>query len=412
MHVITILMYFLSFLSLYLAIFWLSLLYVEEEKLKQKPKKLSYYPKVSVIIPAHNQEAVIEKVIKAVLSLSYPKNKLEIVAVDDDSTDSTGKIMDFLSKKDKRLKVLHRHPGYTGKAAAVNAGIKHATGEIIGVLDGDNPKIKKSALNLMIPYFEDKNLGAVIGAIKVWKPKKFIEKIQWFEYIFVTVMRRLLASLNALYVTPGGAFSLYRKSVLDKVGLFDENSITEDLEMAMRLQHKGYKIKLELDGTNYTKVPDNLLSFHKQRVRWYRGWLHTVYKYKDMILNKKYGFLGMVQIPISILLPLLLIIATVLLIVNTYNWISGWAVLISLGIYPHFEFFRSIFTTPNVIIFVFTFFLILTGFWMLGKSQKLLQEKWRYPLITIPYFTVYQLLLSAYWLVAVLYEALRIDKKW
>jgi len=412
MHPITILMYCLSFLSLYLSIFWLSLLYIEEKTMKEKPEKIDYFPKVSVILPAHNQEKIIAKVLRSVLSLDYPKDKLEVIAVNDDSTDRTGKIIEEIRKKDKRLKVIHRHPGFVGKAAAVNEGLKIATGELIGVLDGDDPSTAKCALKLMVPYFKDKKLGAVMGAIKVWKPKKLIEKLQWFEYIFVTVMRRLLASLNALYVTPGGAFSLYRKSVLDKEGPFDESSLTEDLEMAMRLQHKGYKIKLEIDCVNHTKVPDTLQGFHRQRVRWYRGWLHTVYKYRDMILNRKYGFLGMVQIPVSIFLPILLIFVTIFIISSLIKWAYDWIILTGLGIYPEFSFFKEVFTTPNIIILTFTCTLILAGMYMLSRSQKILQENWRYPLIIMPYFTLYQLLLSSYWLVAASYEVLRIKKKW
>jgi len=411
MHPITILMYLLSFLSLYLSIYWLSLLFLEEKKLKRRPERLTDYPKVSVIIPAHNQEKVIANTLQSVLNLKYPKNKLEIIAVDDDSTDRTGKIMDAFRKKDKRVKVLHRHPGYVGKAAAVNAGMCLATGELIGVLDGDTPKVDKRALEVMVPYFKDKNLGAVLGSIKVWKPKSLLEKIQWFEYIFVTVMRRLLASLNALYVTPGGAFSLYRRSVLDKVGLFDETSLTEDLEMGMRLMYNKYNVRLELSGVNYTKVPNTLKDFHKQRVRWYRGWLHTVYKYRDMIFNKKYGFLGMIQIPVSILLPVLLIIATALIIVNTFNWAYNWLFLMHLGIYPT-HIFDKVLTTTNIVVFTFTFSLIAMGFYMLSKSQKLLKERWRYPLMLFPYFTIYQLLLSSYWLIAAMYELFKIEKKW
>lgn len=410
MHPITTLMYFLSFLSLYLSIFWLSLLYTEEKKLKNKPKVTNYFPKVSVILPAHNQEKIITKVLRSVLRLSYPKDKLEVIAVNDASTDNTGKEMRKI--KDRRLKIIDRYPGFTGKAAAVNEGIKYATGELIGVLDGDDPSTSKCALKLMTPYFQDQNLGAVMGAIKVWKPKKLLEKLQWFEYIFVSVMRRLLASLNALYVTPGGAFSLYRKSVLDKVGLFDETNLTEDLEMAMRLQNKGYKIKLELDCSNHTKVPDTLHGFHRQRVRWYRGWLSTVYKYRNMIFNKKYGFLGMVQIPISILLPILLIFATVLILSSIGIWIYDWVTLLSLGIFPKISLFKEVFVTSNLVILVFTLTLIAAGAYMLSKSQELLNEKWKYPLMLIPYFTIYQLILSSYWLVAAGYELFRIKKQW
>ena len=99
MHPITTLMYFLSFLSLYLSIFWLSLLYTEEKKLKDKPKATNYFPKISVVVPAHNQENIIGKVLRSILKLDYPKNKLEVIAVNDGSIDGTKEILDKLKKK-------------------------------------------------------------------------------------------------------------------------------------------------------------------------------------------------------------------------------------------------------------------------------------------------------------------------
>ena len=131
-----------------------------------------------------------------------------------------------------------------------------------------------------------------------------------------------------------------------------------------------------------------------------------------MILNPKYGFLGMVQIPISILLPALLIIATLFLLSGFYLWATNWVALAKLGIYPNFYFMKDIFTTSNMVILTFTCVLVGAGFYMLSKSQKLLNEKWRYPLLLIPFFTIYQLILSSYWLVAAGYEVFRIKKKW
>ena len=402
----------ISFISLFLSIFWLLLLLTEEDRLL-KAKKFKKHPKISIIVPAHNEGHIIKQVITSLLNLNYPKDKLEIIAVNDDSTDNTQK--ELKSIKDSRLKVIYRHPGFIGKAAAVNAGIPYAAGEFIGVLDGDTPNISEDCLLYMLPHFKNPKVGAVIGAMKAWKPKNILEKLQWFEYLISTLTRRLLAILGALYVTPGGSFSLFRKSLLDKHGYFDESSLTEDLEMAMRLQHLHYDIKLELNSIAHTKVPNTVKAFHAQRIRWYRGWLQTLFKYRDMMFNKDYNFLGMFQMPISLIIPFFLVIVALTISYNLLKQLYAAIVIFSIvgmdAIHSYLSFKESLLFNTSAIILPMIVVLAI-GVYLLNKAQNYLKESWKYPIATIGYFIVYQLILSSYWIAALFHEVKRSKKKW
>jgi len=407
-----VLLWAISFISLFLSIFWILLLLSEENKFKNA-KEAKDYPKVSIIVPAHNEEKVIKKTITSLLNLNYPKNKLQIIAINDDSTDNTLKRLKSI--KDRRLRIINRHPGYTGKAVAVNKGMPFVRGQLVGVLDGDTPYISPDSLIYMVPHFDNPNVGAVIGSLKVWKPKNILEKLQWFEYLFVTLTRKLLASLSALYVTPGGSFSLFRKDILDKIGYFDEESLTEDLEMAMRLQYHKYDIISELKSITQTKVPNTFRWFHNQRIRWYRGWLHTVYKYRSMLFNREYGFLGMFQMPISTILPIFLISITFIIGYEILKTLYTGLLLLSVvnikDVFFQTLHFKELALSVNPLIFPMAVVLVL-GLFMLRRAQIHLKETWKYPVATLGYFIVYQIILSSYWLVALFYEVTRAKKKW
>ncbi len=181
------------------------------------------------------------------------------------------------------------------KGAAVNAALEIATGDFIACLDADS-SIEPLALHKMLPYFEENDIGAVLPRIMTEKPTTFIQKIQYCEYIIVFLYKKMMSSINCLYTTPG-PFSLYRKKVLDEVGKFDPSNLTEDMELALRLQKNNYRIIQTTNVEAKTFTPRTYLQYHNQRNRWYKGAILNVLKHKDLILNKKYGDFGMLQMP-------------------------------------------------------------------------------------------------------------------
>ncbi len=291
MELLTWVYLFFIFVSLYFTLLFLVLFWKNKNNLFEERKE-SYLPTLSVLIPAYNEEKSIRDTIKSVLDINYPKNLFEIIVIDDGSTDNTLKII----KEFKNIKILSKEN--SGKADSLNKAIMIANNEIIVVVDADSYPDKDSFLK-MVPYFLDKNVGAVTSSIMVKNPKNLIEKLQSTEYIFIAFARKLLDSIGSVYVTPG-PLSMYRKDALLKVGGFDKRNLTEDIEIAWNLLKHGYDVRMCLGARVYTKCKDNLKTWWKQRVRWNVGGLQTIAKYKNTFGKKNFKMLGMFVTPFFI----------------------------------------------------------------------------------------------------------------
>ncbi|RLI97330.1 MAG: hypothetical protein DRO99_03150, partial [Candidatus Aenigmatarchaeota archaeon] len=261
---------------------------------RSPPKKL---PRVSVIIPAYNEAGNIAVTIKSVLNLDYPRRLLETIVVNDCSTDDTGRIASGFAK-DGSIKLLNNSKN-RGKAYSLNRAIKVCKGDYIACVDADS-MVEPSILKKMIGYFGDPSIGAVTPALKIWKPKNFLEKAQYAEYLLNIFLRKMLSFLDAVHVTPG-VFSLYRKDVLLEIGGFEEDNLTEDMEIALKIHKHGYKIENELSAESYTICPAKWMELYRQRLRWYRGAIQNAIKYRHMIFNKEYGNLGVFFFPANFL---------------------------------------------------------------------------------------------------------------
>lgn len=302
---IRILIWFAYLVALYFVVFWLLVLF--EGKTKEKPKKLKKFPLVTVVIPAYNEEKRIKKTLSSILRLDYPRKKLEFVVINDGSTDKTKGIVERIIKENKKFNIRLINQKNKGKGAALNKGLRQAKGEFFICLDADS-FVKKDALKKILPYFKEKDVACVLPVLKVKKPKNFLQKMQWFEYIINMFYKELMSRLNCVHVAPG-PFSVYRTEILKRVGYFDENfNLTEDLEMALRLQSKHYKIIQLLEGEVSTIAPKTLKQLYKQRNRWYKGSIYNALRYRKMMLNKNYGDFGLIQMPLIIISGILAII--------------------------------------------------------------------------------------------------------
>lgn len=288
-----IIIWVIYFCFLYFIIFWL-LTFAEANKLDTK-KKILNFPFVTIAIPAYNEEKTIVKTIESAVGLDYPKDKLEIIVVNDGSKDKTASFVREQIRKYKDVKIILINQRNGGKGKALNAAIKIAKGEYFVSLDADSSP-RRDALKILLPYFTENNVAAVLPLLKIKQPKNLLEKIQWAEYMVNLFYKRLMAILDCVQVTPG-PFSVYRKNILKKIGGYAEDNLTEDMEITMRLQKNHYKIKQVNDTEVYTIPPGNLKAFFKQRNRWYKGTLINAYHYKSMAFNKEYGDFGFIQVP-------------------------------------------------------------------------------------------------------------------
>jgi len=254
-------------------------------------------PSVTIIIPCYNEAATVATTCESALALEYPKEKLEIILVNDGSMDRTAEIMARYANH-PQVRIITKENG--GKYTALNAGIAATHAEIIGCLDADS-FVEPDALREIIPCFEQENVAAVTAAMSIHEPRTILQRLQSAEYLSGITLRHVLASVNGLYVTPG-PFSFYRRSVLEKVGLFYHGHQTEDMEMALRLQREGYVIENAPRARVYTKAPDTLRKLVRQRVRWTSGFLRNVLgEYRGLIGRRQHGTLGVLVLPLALL---------------------------------------------------------------------------------------------------------------
>ncbi|MBR9679594.1 MAG: glycosyltransferase family 2 protein [Candidatus Altiarchaeota archaeon] len=260
------------YVTLFFGLFWI-LIYLNGQPVQRKSKRK---PFVSILVPAHNEEKVIAESVKNLKQLKYPR--FEIIVIDDESSDRTAE----LAKK-AGARVIS--PKRSGKAGALNQGLKIAKGEIIAVVDADT-LVAKDALENAVKYMTD-DIAAVIARICVENDETALGSVQRLEYNISNFGRMMASWIGCLNILPG-ALSLIRRDVLDSVGPFDTDSITEDYEMGMRIVSQGHKIAYAQESLAYTHVPANISSWFRQRIRWFRGRVETLWKYKHMLFNKKY----------------------------------------------------------------------------------------------------------------------------
>jgi len=254
------------------------LLHLQNKSKFYDQPKLKYTPLVSIIVPAWNEENVLSGTLDSINKLNWPRDKLEVIVVNDGSTDKTSEV----AKRYGWVKLIEKENG--GKASALNVGIKKAQGAFIACIDSDSYP-EPDALKYLMPHFEEEGVGAVVATILPKSPKTFIQKLQAIEYTVIAWNRKLLQFIDAIYVTPG-ALAIYRKDALEKIGNFDEKCITEDIEITWRLQRARYKVRASLNARVYTDVPKTLRLWWKQRLRWHLGGEQTILKHRGAFFDK------------------------------------------------------------------------------------------------------------------------------
>lgn len=308
------------FLLLFLSIFWLLVLISSKDN--QKRKVWNKLPKFSVLVPAYNEQESIKDTLNSIVNLDYPKDLLQVIVINDGSKDNTRNIIEDFISKHPHNDILLINQNNQGKGNALNNGLKHTTGEFFACLDADS-FIASNGIKAMIPYFSEENIAAVCPLLKVKKPENILQKVQWHEYVVNMFYKYLNAQLDCIHVTPG-PFSVYKTSIVKDLGGYDETTITEDLEIAIRLQKHHYKIMQTFDTTVETVAPKTWGKLFWQRVRWYKGSVDNTLNYKKLMFNKKYGDFGMMRMPTIILSGIVAILLSSLLLREAITKVIEW----------------------------------------------------------------------------------------
>ncbi|MGA7503345.1 MAG: glycosyltransferase [Candidatus Sulfotelmatobacter sp.] len=277
-----------------------------QEKIFGKPAEVaSYRPKVAVLIPAFNEEKVIERTVRAALNSTY--RNLRVIVIDDGSKDRTLQVArDAFAKEEAAGRVLILTKRNAGKAAALNFGIEHIEdAELFVGIDADTI-IASDAISRLVPHFINPKVGAIAGNAKVGNRVNLWTRWQALEYITSqNFERRALDVLGAVSVVPG-AIGAWRVSAVREVGGYQLDTVAEDADLTMALLRKGYRVEYEDMALAYTEAPTNANGLMRQRFRWSFGILQSVYKHSGVFARK--GALGFVALPniviFQILLPL------------------------------------------------------------------------------------------------------------
>lgn len=296
-------------------------------------------PPITIIAPAHNEEASIRVAISNFLELDYPQ--LEVIVVNDGSTDRTMEELReafrlrpvravyvpesksaaihglYRSDRDARLVVVDKEAGGS-KADAVNAGLNAATSPYVCVVDADSVLERDALLRIMVPILADpKRVVAVGGIVRVLNgsrveggqlrrvrlPAKSIEAIQVIEYLRAFLIGREAWAQGNMLMIISGAFGLFRTDLVRAVGGYRSHAIGEDLDLVARLhrylREKGidYQIRFVPDPMCWTEVPSDLRSLGRQRARWQKGLLDVLWPSRDMLFRRPYGRIGWFALP-------------------------------------------------------------------------------------------------------------------
>lgn len=223
-------------------------------------------PSISVVVAAHNEEAVIEGTVEKLLELDWPD--FEIIVVNDGSTDATGRILRRM-RADGSIRLLDKRVN-EGKAKGLNDALELAHGEIALMVDADG-RPNRDALQVMIPHFRDPRVAAVTGNPRVANTTTLLAKLQAIEFsATVSVLRRAQALWGQLMTFSGLCTALRVRAVRD-VGGFKPEMATEDIALTWQLERAGYIARYEPAAVFGMQVPETLGSWWSQRKRWARG---------------------------------------------------------------------------------------------------------------------------------------------
>ncbi|NNL59283.1 MAG: glycosyltransferase, partial [Nitrosopumilus sp.] len=272
------------FKILFFAIYFLS------GKMKSKtPSPLSLImsaKKISILIPAHNEEVGIRKSIESALAIDYP-NK-EIIVIDDNSKDNTWNIANSFAEQGQ-IKLVSRPPAPSSKASALNHGLNFATGDYVLCMDGDT-ELDKDALKNAVPYFDDKDTVAFSGNVKILNGDggvdNLLTKLQTYEYIIAIELGRRFTSALKILLVVSGAFGIFRKDLMKEIHAFDKDTLTEDFDLTLKLRKTRNRIQFLPNSIAYTHCPATWHAWKQQRNRWAYGQLQTLSKNMDLLRNK------------------------------------------------------------------------------------------------------------------------------
>jgi len=350
-------------------------------------------PTLSIIVPVKDEERVVGRLLKSLLKLDYPLEKREVVVVEDGSVDETVGICTEYAKRYPNQVTLVRRSVSDGKPSALNYALKHERGEIVAVFDADNVPESDTLLKVA-EYFEDPSIAAVQGRqCSINADENMLSKlVSYEEAVRYETYVRGKDVLN-LFVPITGSCYFIRKSVLFEVGGWDDGCLSEDMEMALKLTMRGYRIKYAPDVRSWQENPVSLIQLIKQRTRWFRGDMEMAVKYGKLMTKPNRRN---IDAEMTLIGPFLFILCLVSYFLGPLTFLSS---------------FQS--ERVFVIITQVTSAITLVPLFIIGMALMYVAKPWRVAnLLWLPFIYAYWSLQTILASFAFLQIVLRRPKKW
>ncbi|EMJ5874821.1 TPA: glycosyltransferase [Clostridioides difficile] len=254
-------------------------------------KEIDEYPMISILVPAHNEAKVIGRTVESLLLLNYPKSKMELIVINDNSSDNSKEILENIKDRynNYNFTIINTDSltGGKGKSNALNIGYTISKGDFIAVYDADNTPDKNALRYLVQTIVINDELGAVIGKFRTRnKNKNLLTKFINIETLsFQWMSQAGRWQLFNLCTIPGTNFIL-RRSIIEEIGGWDSKAIAEDTEISFRIYKLGYKIKLVPQSITWEQEPETVKVWIKQRTRWAKGNIYVLMKYIKNIFKQ------------------------------------------------------------------------------------------------------------------------------
>jgi cellulose synthase/poly-beta-1,6-N-acetylglucosamine synthase-like glycosyltransferase/peptidoglycan/xylan/chitin deacetylase (PgdA/CDA1 family) len=357
-----------------------AVLAVVRARWRTRPVNTSREP-VTVLIAAYNEERVIARTLEYLLRSEHPIG--EILVVDDGSTDGTSAEVRAVADRDPRVRLIRQDNA--GKWAALNRGFAAARHEFVVTLDADT-LFTPQTVGRLVEQFHSSRVGAVAGVIKVGNySANVITRWQALEYVTQIGLERAAgALLNAVMVVPG-ACAAWRRTAGLEAGGYNDSTLAEDCELTLALHQHGWRVEQADEAIAWTEAPETLDALLKQRVRWMYGTIQAVWQHRNMLFRPRYGWLGMLVMPMTALTITVPLLFTPLIALGILQTLSAQGPL-ALGLY-------------------FLAFALVYGL-LAGIAVRLLHERAEHLLMVPVYRLIYEPL-RVYLLYASLGTALR-----
>ena len=404
--VYTTIFYVFSFISVYVQIFFLLTFLEKKRHIVRNPEnlELEIYPTVTITVPCYNEEGTIDKTVKSLLELDYPKDKIKIFLVDDGSKDNTWNI---IKSFDNGFNVFSFKKENGGKHTALNLALENTTTEFFGCLDSDS-LVHPQALKRILKYFErDPRTMAVAPSIIVYNPKNILQYAQNVEYDMSIYTKKMLGFMGGIHVTPG-PFSIFRKKVFDDLGNYHKAHNTEDQEIALRMQEHGYKIDHCPDAYVYTNTPESVVKLYRQRLRWIYGFIKNLIDYRRLLFKKKYGTVALFTLPSGIISIFGVIFLTFNILTNIIRFIYNKIIEIQTIGFSHifnfnYKFDWFFMNTKAALFFSVILYILVIVSVMIGR--KMAEGKSGFSL-SIFYFVIIYSVIAPFWMLRAIYNAI------